>query len=59
MRDLRRPLWREFWRAVHLYSQIGSPFDPPQGGSTAPELEILVHDGAAEPALWVAGDFIL
>jgi Ca2+-binding RTX toxin-like protein len=29
------------------------------GGSLAPELEILVKDGAAGPSQWVAGDFIL
>lgn len=29
------------------------------GGSLAPELEILVRDGAALPVQWVAGDFIL
>jgi Ca2+-binding RTX toxin-like protein len=29
------------------------------GGTIAPELEILVKDGAATPAQWVAGDFIL
>lgn len=29
------------------------------GGSTAPELEILVKDGAALPSQWVADDFIL
>jgi Ca2+-binding RTX toxin-like protein len=29
------------------------------GGTTAPELEILVKDGTATPSQWVAGDFIL
>lgn len=29
------------------------------GGTNAPELEILVKDGAATPGQWVAGDFIL
>jgi Ca2+-binding RTX toxin-like protein len=29
------------------------------GGTTAPELEILVKDGTATPAQWVGGDFIL
>ena len=29
------------------------------GGTTAPELEILVKDATATPAQWVGGDFIL
>lgn len=29
------------------------------GGTTAPELEVLVHDGSALPTQWVAGDFFL
>lgn len=29
------------------------------GGSRAPELEILVKDGGADPSSWIAGDFIL